>query len=181
MSQAPLGAVIWIIGPPASGKTTLAQTILASLGRAGLSTLWLDSDDLREYITPGASYSPADRDLFYRALAHLAELGERGGSHVVISATASRHSYRQQLRERVSRFVEIHLHAPIDTLKNRDPKGLYAQAEAGKITSLPGVGAPFEHPEGADLSVDTSQSNPEATAKLALALLEKKLGSKLTA
>ena len=47
------------------------------------------------------------------------------------------------------------------TLRRRDPKGLYARAEAGQIAGLTGVAAPYEAPEQPDLRLDTREQSVE--------------------
>ncbi len=100
------GAVVWITGVPASGKTTLARGLRATFAAQGLPTLWLDSDDLRPVLAPNAGYGAAGRDAFYAALAHLARLGAQGGVTVLISATASRRTYRDTTRAAVAPVLE---------------------------------------------------------------------------
>ncbi len=166
------GAVVWITGVPASGKTTLARGLRATFAAQGLPTLWLDSDDLRPVLAPNAGYGAAGRDAFYAALAHLARLGAQGGVTVLISATASRRTYRDTTRAAVARFVEVFLECGPSALRSRDVKGLYAAADAGRITTLPGVGAPYERPERPELRVDTSEQGPEEVLAEVLELLE---------
>jgi adenylylsulfate kinase len=155
-SQSSAGAVIFVVGVPASGKTTLAQGLILELRRRGVPTLWLDSDDLRAVLTPAPTFSDPERDWFYGAIGHLAWRAAQGGVTVVISATASRRRYRDELRARVRRFVEVWLTCGDDVLRTRDPKGLYRAAAAGSISRLPGAGAAFEAPLAAELTFDTS-------------------------
>ena len=53
-------------------------------------------------------------------------------------------------------FVEIHVDADLETCKERDPKGLYAKAVAGKIGNFTGISAPYAPPENPDVVRDTS-------------------------
>ena len=168
--------MVWIVGKPASGKTTLARSLVEVLRRHGLPVLWLDSDDLRSVLTPRATFDEADREAFYGALSHLGELCARGGVNAIISATASRSAYRASLRARAPRYAEIYLDCPADELARRDPKGLYAAARAGTVHHLPGVNAPFDVPEHADLVCDTSASDPPATLRTALTFLAERFG-----
>ena len=53
-------------------------------------------------------------------------------------------------------LVEVHVHAPMETLLERDTKGLYAKALAGEVKHFTGVDDPYEAPATPDLSLDTS-------------------------
>lgn len=164
------GAVIWICGPPATGKTTLAIGVRDALTARGLAVLWLDSDDLRGVLGP-ADYSRAGREHFYVAIGHLARRAVEGGVTVVISATADRAAYRESVRHEVPRFVEVELRCDPEELRRRDPKGLYRKLAAGEISGLPGADVPFESSGRADLMLDTASLSPEAALARLLAAL----------
>lgn len=168
----PPGVVVWITGPPAAGKSTAARALLALLEDRGRVTLALDSDELRQYLTPAATYSDAERDDFYLALAHLARLGASGGAVVIVSATAALARWRDRARELTPRFCEVYLRCDHQTLRTRDTKGLYARAERGEIPRLPGVGVPYEEPVGAELELDSAVTPPHVVAERVLDWLE---------
>ena len=60
-------------------------------------------------------------------------------------------------------YAEAHVTARLDTLRARDPKGLYARAERGEIPNLTGVGAPYEAPDAPELTLDTDALALEAS------------------
>ena len=60
---------IWLTGLPASGKSTIVNALRPRLEALGLRVDVLESDAVRRLLTPQATYSPEERDLFYRALA----------------------------------------------------------------------------------------------------------------
>jgi len=63
------------------------------------------------------------------------------------------------------------LTADPETLRKRDIKGLYFQADSGEITALPGVGVPFEAPTHAELTLDTSTLDAHDVFEHALSAL----------
>lgn len=158
------GAVVWLTGLPATGKSTIARSLERRLAEEGVVTLLLDSDDLRSALTPDASYTDEDRDRFYAAVGHIAELGAQGGAVVIVAATAPRRAYRNEVRSRVERFVEVLLICDPTELERRDPKGLYARARAGEITRLPGRGVPYEDPAAPELVFDTARTSASTIA-----------------
>jgi adenylylsulfate kinase len=138
------GAVVWITGLPASGKSTLAGKLATRLRAYRTPTLVLDSDDLHEVLIPRHGFDEAGRDAFYRTLAGLACLAARQGQVVIVPATANRRIWRDHARAHAPAFVEVFVATPPDECARRDPKGLYANAAARP--RLPGVGVPYEAP-----------------------------------
>lgn len=160
------GAVVWLTGLPASGKTTLAERIAAELREAQVASIVLDGDELRDVLVPHPGHDDASRDGFYQTLAGLAALLARRGLVVVVAATAHRRAWRDHARARAPRFVEVHVATTLDECKRRDPKGLYAHADG--LPDLPGVGVPYEAPLHPDVVAASGDEAPAAIAVLAL-------------
>lgn len=162
------GWTLWLTGLPASGKTTLARRLWRRLHALGVNAVILDSDEVRQVLTPNPTYTDGERDRFYTGLVELAEMITRCGVNVIISATGSWRIYRERARRHLSPFAEVWVRCPIDICRARDPKGLYAQADAGEIQQLPGVGVPYEPPEAPAVVVDTDRQTPEEAAEKVL-------------
>lgn len=146
------GAVVWLTGLPASGKTTFAEALRAALIEAGHVPALLDGDRVRAALVPSPGYSDAERDHFYATLANLAAMLAEQGLIVLVPASANRRSYRERARQLAPRFVEVYLSTTLDTCIARDPKGLYADAATRTGSSnLPGIGAEYEAPEQPDV------------------------------
>lgn len=161
------GAVVWLTGLPASGKSTLAARIRARLVALGAPAVILDSDALRPILAPDLDYRPAGRDEFYRRLAELAALVARQESVAVVAATAPTRHQRARARAMAPRFIEVHLDVPLEECAARDPKGLYARARAGQAPDLPGAGAPYEPPEAAEVVARGGQDEAAVDAVVA--------------
>ena len=73
-------------------------------------------------------------------------------------------------RELVTGIVErqnlslIHLDAPLQVCRERDVKGLYAQAGLGKVSLMTGISSAFEGPETADLVIHTARESLSASS-----------------
>ena len=68
-------------------------------------------------------------------------------------------------------YVLVHVSTPLGVCEQRDRKGLYAKARAGIIKEFTGISDPYEEPQDADVSVDTSLA-PEQSAQEVLLHLE---------
>ena len=64
------------------------------------------------------------------------------------------------------------MQCPIDVLIERDVKGLYAKALAGEIEQFTGISDPYEEPENAALTIDTTDKSPEEAAQEIILHLE---------
>jgi adenylylsulfate kinase len=158
------GAVVWLTGLPASGKSTLAERIRQRLLEEGGAAVLLDSDALRPVLAPDLDYRSAGRDEFYRRLAELAAVIARQEVVAVVAATAPTRAQRARARALAPRFVEVFLDVPLDECAARDPKGLYARAKAGEAPDLPGAGAPYEPPSEPDVVAAGGQDDDAVDA-----------------
>jgi adenylylsulfate kinase len=159
------GAVVWLTGPPSSGKSTLARRIAIALGEAGRARCVLDGDELRAAMVPPPGYDEAARAAFYATLARLAALLAVQGLVVVVPATAYRRAFRDEARALAPRFVEVFVSTPLETCKERDAKGLYAAGTA----DLPGAGLSYEAPLAPEV-VASSGEDDEAVRRVLAAL-----------
>ena len=68
-------------------------------------------------------------------------------------------------------FIEIFVDTPIEECIRRDPKGLYAKAQAGQIKNFTGIDAPYEAPESPEIHLRTVDQAPEQLAEYLLRAL----------
>jgi bifunctional enzyme CysN/CysC len=68
-------------------------------------------------------------------------------------------------------FAEVFLDVSLEVAESRDPKGLYKKARRGELPNFTGIDSPYEAPESADLSLDTSQLSIDECVDLLEGLL----------
>jgi len=154
------GFAVWLTGLPASGKTTLGAGLAARLKERGIPVQILDSDELRQVLTPQPTYTQQERDWFYRAMAYIGELLAQNGVNVILAATANRRLHRDRARRAIERFMEVYVRCSLETCMARDQKGTYEKALAGQATTVPGLQVPYEPPKAPEVTVDTEQQTP---------------------
>jgi adenylylsulfate kinase len=155
---------IWITGPPGSGKTTLARGVAAALEARRIPVKVLELDEIRKVITPRPTYTDAEREVVYRALAYMAKLLTEAGVPVLIDATAHRQAWRDFARTLVPAFAEVQLRCPIEVCRAREetrrrehaPAGIYAHSRQPGAT-VPGVNVPYEASAEPELVLDTHE------------------------
>ena len=165
---------VWITGLPASGKSTVARALVHELATRGIDVAVLESDALRQVVTPRATYDDEERETFYRVMAHIGALLVRHGVPAIFDATANRRAYRAGARSAIDRFVEVYVDAPLEVCVARDPKGIYRKARSGEAATVPGLQASYEAPEHPDVTVSGHDEPPEAAARAIVRLLEEK-------
>ena len=159
------GFVIWLTGLPGSGKTTIAKHLWEKLKEKEVVTAHLESDELRKILTPEPDYSRRERDWFYSVLMFMGKLFSEHGVNVLLDATANLRKYRDEIRAAVPRFVEVYVRCPLDVCAARDPKGIYAAAQKGEASTVPGMQEPYEEPEHPEVIVDSDRISAEQAAQ----------------
>lgn len=161
------GCVYWITGLSGSGKSTVGQLLTTKLRQAGNPTLYLDGDVLREVFGNNEKHSAADRQRLAMTYARLCREVSRQKLDVVCATVSMFHAVRKWNRDNIPGYREIYLRVPVDELKKRDTKGLYASFARGELKNLVGLDLPAELPENPDLTIDNHTAlSPEASVEL---------------
>ena len=168
------GVVIWFTGLSASGKSTLALAVEEALFRANQLTYVLDGDNIRHGLNKNLGFSPEDREENIRRIGEVSKLFADAGVITMTAFISPYRSDRRKARELVEsgRFIEVYVKVPLELAEERDPKGLYKKARAGEIKEFTGIDAPYEEPEEAELTIDTSKHNLEQSRDLVLEYLK---------
>jgi bifunctional enzyme CysN/CysC len=158
------GAVVWLTGLPASGKSTLARALERRLFDRGGSPVLLDGDTLRASLNRDLGFSPEDRGENIRRLAEVATHLARNGHIAIVAAVSPSRGDRATARQIAdTAFREIHVATPAQICEDRDPKGHYAKARAGGLPAFTGISNDYEPPLDCELVLDTS-TRPVAAA-----------------
>ncbi|MDF1733238.1 MAG: adenylyl-sulfate kinase [Minwuia sp.] len=156
------GGVLWFTGLSGAGKSTIAVATERRLFDKGYQVFVLDGDNVRFGLNADLGFSPEDRAENIRRVGEVAALMAKAGFIVVTAFISPYRSDRDRARAAAGEdFHEIHIDADVATCESRDPKGLYKKARAGEIKDFTGISAPYEAPEAAELTVDTSDLSVE--------------------
>jgi adenylylsulfate kinase len=153
---------LWFIGRPASGKSTLAKQVEEQLRDWEIPVENLDGDEVRQNLHPDLGFSREERGLNNRRTAFVCKLLNRNNIATVTAMITPFRDAQQQAREIVEEsgdFVLIYVKCPVEVAAERDPKGLYEKAKAGKIEKFTGINHPFQEPLSPDIVVDTETSD----------------------
>lgn len=169
---------IWLTGLPASGKSTIVAALVPHLEGLGRPIEVLESDAVRRVLTPSPTYSPMERDLFYRALAFMGARLAAHGVTVVFDATATKRAYRDFARSLIPQFMEVAVECPLELCMQRDHKGTYNRGQRGESSTVPGLQEPYEAPLRPELTIDTTRTSANEAAGKVLAFVTAKFVGK---
>jgi bifunctional enzyme CysN/CysC len=167
--------LLWFTGLSGAGKSTIANLVEKRLYASGRHSFLLDGDNVRHGLNRDLGFTDADRVENIRRVGEVARLMTDAGL-IVLTAfispfRAEREMVRQMLPE--GRFVEIHIDTPLADAEQRDVKGLYAKARAGKLANFTGIDSPYEPPQSPDIHIDTTTMSAEDAAEI---IVERILG-----
>lgn len=165
--------MIWFTGLSGSGKSTLAIALERELQNRGLLCRILDGDNIRSGINNNLGFTAEDRVENIRRIAEIGKLFVDTGVITIAAFISPNNELREMASNIIGKenFVEVYISTPIEECEKRDVKGLYAKARRGEIKNFTGISAPFEAPEDAALSIDTSKHSVKESVDMLLDLI----------
>ncbi|MEO3431137.1 adenylyl-sulfate kinase [Pelagibius sp. CAU 1746] len=174
------GGVCWITGLSGAGKSTLAKAVAERLRRRGKAVLLLDGDELREVfdaVDPGAgNHGREERLALAFRYARLCGILARQEIVVVIATISLFREVHDWNRRHLPQYFEVYLKVPLEELRQRDPKGLYAAFDRGEVSDIAGVDLEVDEPRNPDCRLDHDETlTVTDLADLVVEKLEKKI------
>ena len=168
------GFTLWFTGLSGAGKSTLANLVAEELRRRGYRVEVLDGDEVRTNLSKGLGFSKEDRDTNIRRIGYVCRLLARNGVIAIAAAISPYREVRDEVRAQHARFFETYVECPLETLVERDVKGLYKKALAGELKGFTGVSDPYEPPLAPELTIVTGREAPHESLARLLATLEER-------
>ncbi len=167
------GGVLWLTGLSGSGKSTLGMGLQRRLFERGDQVYVLDGDNVRQGLNSDLGFGPEERAENIRRIAEVANLFADAGFLVVTAFISPYREDRDNARAIIGeQFQEIYVSASLEACEQRDPKGLYARARAGKIPEFTGISAPYEEPHAPEAVVDTENLSLDAAVEQLVAHID---------
>ncbi len=169
------GATVWFTGLSGSGKSTVATAVEKALLESGRPCYVLDGDNIRMGLNGDLGFSADDRDENVRRVAEVGRLFADAGIVALIPLVSPYRAARDNARALHDAasvpFHEVFVDTPIELCEQRDPKGLYKLARAGKIKGFTGIDDPYEEPISAELRLVPGDGDAAAMAARVIQLL----------
>ena len=174
--RAEQGLTVFFTGLSGSGKSTIANVLVAKLmEQGGRPVTLLDGDIVRKHLSSELGFSKEHRDLNVNRIGFVGSEITKNGGVAICAPIAPYEKTRRQVREMIEEvggFVLVHVATPLEVCESRDRKGLYAKARAGLIKEFTGLDDPYEAPTDADVVLDTTNSSAEECANKVLLHLQ---------
>jgi sulfate adenylyltransferase len=171
------GFTVFFTGLSGSGKSTIANILMAKLMEIGTRPVTLlDGDLVRKHLSSELGFSKEHREINIKRIGYVASEITKNRGIAICAPIAPYSATRREVREMVSQyggFIEVHVATPLEVCEERDRKGLYAKARAGLIKQFTGIDDPYEEPENPEVVVDTSRFSADELAHQVLLQLEK--------
>ncbi len=162
------GLTIFFTGLSGSGKSTIANGLMIKLLEDGSRPITLlDGDLVRTHLSSELGFSKEHRSINIQRIGYVASEITKNGGIAICAPIAPYKSDRRINRKMISEygnFVEIFINTPLSKCEERDSKGLYALARKGIIKEFTGISDPYEDPENAEITVNSSGTSPEVIA-----------------
>lgn len=150
------------MGLPASGKSTLAKRVENRVREMNIKVENLDGDEVRKNLHPDLGFTREERGLNNRRTAFVCKLLNRNDIATVTAMITPFRDAQQHARKTIDstgKFILIYVKCPVEVCAERDPKGLYEKAKAGKIENFTGINHPFQEPIDPEIIVDTVEND----------------------
>jgi sulfate adenylyltransferase len=172
------GFTVFVTGLSGAGKSTLAKVLMVKfMEMRGRPVTLLDGDIVRRNLSSELSFSKEHRNLNITRIGFVASEITKNGGIALCAPIAPYEESRRHNRELISGYggyIEVYLSTPLQVCEQRDRKGLYAKARAGKVKGVTGVDDPYIPPFDPEITIDTTEVSPDEAAQEVMLYLEEK-------
>ena len=134
----------------------MAHRLVEYLYAAGYSPILLDGDTVRDLLPDPLGYDEESRFQMACFNSRLCRLLALQGCSVICPTISMFQAVQRWNRKNIPGYIEIFLDAPLEVLRERDPKGIYAGFDRQEFINVVGLDIVAEPPENPDLKINIS-------------------------
>ena len=153
--------VIWIIGISGAGKSTLAEAIEEKISNDVKNLIILDGDVIREVFQNDLGYTINDRRINANRISRLSKFLDDQGIHVLCPILSIFNDSQVWNRKNIKNYYQVFIDTPLESVVDRDAKGIYSKFEKKEIIGVVGMDIDFPRPVGNDLIIQNTKSKEE--------------------
>ncbi len=164
------GIFVQMTGMSGAGKSTMTFAAANVLREMGYNVEVIDGDEYREGLCRDLGFSKEDRNTNIRRLSFVGKVLSRNNVICIMSAINPYDDIRKEVKANNALAKTVYVECNLDTLIQRDPKGLYKRAllpegHSDRINNFTGISDPFEAPEDADLVINTDAQDLDTSVQ----------------
>ena len=154
--------VIWVTGLSGAGKTTLCLALRDLLKTNLPEMVILDGDVVRAAFGHDLGHSEADRIVQVKRLQGMSKALTDQNMVVIVGVLYNNPDLLAWNRKNFPGYFEVYIKTSLETVMNRDSKGLYEKARAGQQSDVVGIDIPWYAPTNPDLIIEGDRPDPPA-------------------
>lgn len=143
--------VIWLTGVSGAGKTTICNSMWGLLKPSLPELVSIDGDIVRQLFASKLGYAESDRVQQIQRIQTLAKFLSDQDQIVLVAALYASDDLLAWNRDNFNDYFEVYIDAPMELVRERDPKGLYANA--GPSPQIVGIDIPWNAPKSPHMTI----------------------------
>ena len=152
---------IWLIGPSASGKSTIAKELYNKIQSKVSKVIILDGDNIRDLFDNKYGYDAISRSKVTKRYIKLVKWLQNFDISSIVSVISPFEKDRLECKESLIGYNQIYLKCSMENRLLRDKKNLYKPALEGLKKDVIDVDIPFDQSNINDLVIETDKHNIE--------------------
>ena len=152
---------IWLIGPSASGKSTIAKELYIKMQSKVSKVIILDGDNIRDLFDNRYGYDAISRSKVTKRYIKLVKWLQSFQISSIVSVISPFEKDRLECKESLIGYKQIYLKCSMENRLLRDKKNLYKPALVGLKKDVVDVDIPFDQSSINDLVIETDKDNIE--------------------
>ena len=154
---------MWLIGPSASGKTTISKILFEKIKKK-FNLVVVDGDQVRELYENNLGYDKISRSKNTIRYVNLVKWLNQFNISSIVAVISPFENDRKKCRNQIDNYIEIYLKSSREERIKRDKKKLYLPAIKGERKNVVDVDIQFETPINCDFIIDTENKEPTVIA-----------------
>lgn len=156
---------IWLIGPSASGKTTIAKELYKKIQNQVSKLIIIDGDNIRDLFDNKYGYDAISRSKVTKKYIKLVKWLQNFEICSIVSVISPFEKDRLECKESLIGYRQVYLKSSMEIRLSRDKKNLYKPALEGLKKDVIDVDIPFDQSNINDLIVETDKYDIEKSVK----------------
>ncbi len=156
---------IWLIGPSASGKSTIAKELYNIIQKEVSQLIIIDGDNIRDLFDNKYGYDAISRSKVTKRYIKLVKWLQNFEISSIVSVISPFEKDRIECKESLIGYKQVYLKCSMEKRLLRDKKNLYKPALEGIKKDVIDVDIPFDQSRINDLVVETDNDDIVTSTK----------------